>query len=257
MQEKKEKSVEMKSINYSMVLEYIGTAYAGWQRQTSKTNTIQGKLEAVLSKMTDSEVTVNGSGRTDAGVHAKAQVISTQFTSDLSCNKIKEYMNTYLPQDIRILSVKEADPRFHARLKTKGKEYLYRVSTGEFPSVFEKNYVYTFTEPLDIKAMEKAAKYLIGTHDFAAFTATKKSNKSTERTIEEIRIVKEKEEIHFYFKGDGFLYHMVRILMGTLLEIGTGSYKPEKIVEILHSKSREQAGPLVPAKGLTLLRVLY
>lgn len=243
--------------NLKMILQYEGTRYQGWQRQESTDNTIQGKLEAVLSKMCGKEVEICGSGRTDAGVHAKGQVANAHLETDMTAAQIADYLNRYLPEDIGVISVEEVGERFHSRLNAKGKKYCYRVINSEIPHVFLRRYASCYPEKLDVAAMKQAAGYLCGTHDFAAFTSAKRSKKSTVRTIEEIRIEKEEDILTFTFCGNGFLFHMVRILMGTLLEVGAGKRSAEEILEILKSKDRSKAGVLAPAKGLTLLEVKY
>lgn len=243
--------------NFKMLLEYEGTRYQGWQKQESTGNTIQGKLEALLSKMCGQKVEVQGSGRTDAGVHARGQVANAHMGTDMTAEEILAYMNRYLPQDIGVLSVEEVPDRFHSRLLAKEKIYCYQVINSSLPHIFDRRYAYAHPAPLDIEACRKAAALLVGTHDFAAFTSAKKGKKSTVRTIKEIRIEKEEDILRFYFRGDGFLFHMVRILTGTLLEVGEGKRKPEEMEEILASGRRELAGALAPAMGLTLLEVRY
>lgn len=243
--------------NFKMILQYEGTRYQGWQRQESSENTIQGKLEALLSKMCGQRVEVQGSGRTDAGVHAAGQVANAHLETEKSAQEILLYMNSYLPEDIAVIAVEEVNERFHSRLNAKGKTYLYRVINSDLPHVFERKFTYRVEEKLDVAAMKKAAELLCGTHDFAAFTSAKKSKKSTVRTIEEIRIEEQKDEIFFYFSGNGFLFHMVRILMGTLLEVGMGKREASEMPDILDSGKRERAGALVPSRGLTLLEVRY
>ncbi|MCH5274750.1 MAG: tRNA pseudouridine(38-40) synthase TruA [Lachnospiraceae bacterium] len=243
--------------NFKMILQYEGTRYQGWQRQESSENTIQGKLEALLSKMCGKKVEVQGSGRTDAGVHAAGQVANAHLETEKTAGEILKYMNTYLPEDIAVISVEEVEERFHSRLNAKGKVYCYRVINSDLPHVFERKYTYRVEEKLDIEAMKCAADLLCGTHDFAAFTSAKKSKKSTVRTIEEIRIEEKADEIFFYFSGNGFLFHMVRILMGTLLEVGMGKRKAAEMTEIMSSGKRDRAGALAPARGLTLLEVRY
>lgn len=243
--------------NFKMVLQYEGTRYQGWQRQETTENTIQGKLELLLSKMCGTKVELQGSGRTDAGVHAKGQVANVHLDTDMKAEEILAYMNRYLPEDIGVIAIEEVPERFHSRLNAKGKTYCYQVINSSLPHVFDRRYAYAFPDKLNITAMEKAAGYLCGTHDFAAFTSAKKGKKSTVRTIEEIRIEREDDLMRFTFIGNGFLFHMVRILMGTLLEVGAGRMKPEDVAEILASGKRELAGPLAPALGLTLLEVRY
>ena len=245
--------------NYKMILQYEGTRYQGWQRQDSTDNTIQGKLEAILTKMQGTFVKVDGSGRTDAGVHAKGQVASFQLETSKSEDEIMEYLNRYLPEDIAVIDLRKVPARFHARLNAQGKTYEYRVLNTEIPQVFERRYAYVFSQKLDIEAMEKAAQVMCGTHDFQAFTS-KKMKKSTIRNVEKISIKRSdeiKDELIFTFSGDGFLYHMVRIMMGTLLEVGTHKKNAEDIEEIIASRKREKAGFLVPGNGLTLLEVRY
>ncbi len=243
--------------NFKLILQYEGTRYQGWQRQESTGNTIQGKLEALLVKMTGAPVQVQGAGRTDAGVHALGQTANFHARTALSCEEILCYMNRYLPEDIAVISVEEAPARFHSRLNAAGKIYRYRVMNTEIPHIFDRRYVYEFPARLDIAAMRAAAGLLTGTHDFCAFTSAKKGKKSTVRTLYEIKIERLGDEVDLTYKGDGFLYHMVRILTGTLLAVGTGEKRPEDMTDILERGAREYAGELVPAKGLTLMEVCY
>ena len=243
--------------NFKVTLQYEGTRYQGWQKQESTDNTIQGKLEALLSKMAGTKVEIQGSGRTDAGVHAAGQVANFHLDTDQSPSQIMDYMNFYLPEDIAVISIEEVPERFHSRLNAKGKTYLYRVINSPVPHIFDRKYAWTVEEKLDVDAMRKAAAFLEGTHDYKAFTSLRKSKKSTVRTVERILIEEVEDEIRFTFNGDGFLYHMVRIMMGTLIEVGLHKKKPEEITGIFEKGLRENAGELVPAKGLTLLEVRY
>lgn len=243
--------------NYRIILQYEGTKYQGWQRQDSTNNTIQGKLEALLTKMCGEPVEIQGSGRTDAGVHAYGQVANFHGNTEYSTEEIMEYMNRYLPEDIGVIQVEKVHERFHSRLNVKGKIYRYRVMTGNVPHIFDRKYVYEHPESLDVEAMKEAASLLIGTHDFKSFTSTKRGKKSTVRTIEAIEIVEKGNEICFTYKGDGFLYHMVRIVTGTLIEVGEGKRSYTDITRILEAKEREEAGFLAPAKGLALMEVFY
>ena len=243
--------------NYRLIICYDGTKYGGWQRLGNTENTIQQKIETVLSRLLEQEVEIAASGRTDAGVHAAKQVCSFRAETELQCEELLKEIRRYLPQDIGALELTEAPPRFHARLNCTGKTYLYRIWTSEAPNVFERNYLYTYTKPLDIGKMKAAAELLCGEHDFAAFTNAKHMKKSTIRRIDSIEIEQTGEELRLYFTGNGFLYNMVRILTGTLLEIGAGERVSEEIPEILASRRREQAGFLVPAKGLILWDVQY
>ncbi|MGL5259025.1 MAG: tRNA pseudouridine(38-40) synthase TruA [Lachnospiraceae bacterium] len=242
---------------YKCIVQYEGTRYQGWQKQTSIDNTIQGKLESLLSKMCDTKIEVHGSGRTDSGVHALGQVISFSCDTKKEPEEILEYMNLYLPEDIAIISVEKMPSRFHARLHAKSKTYRYRVLNSKIPHIFDRRYTYQVPEYLKVEKMQEATTYLIGTHDFKSFTSNKRGKKSTVRTISSIDIKKEGQEIIFTFKGDGFLYHMIRILVGTLLEVGTGKRSPESMKDIIAKKNREASGALVPGKGLTLMEVRY
>lgn len=243
--------------NYKIILQYEGTKYQGWQKQDSTDNTIQGKLENILGKMTGEKIQVNGSGRTDAGVHALGQVANFKIDVDMSPNEIMNYMNQYLPEDIAVILCEEAADRFHARLNAVRKTYQYRVLCSDIPHVFSRRYVYQISDKINENSMRSAASLLLGIHDFKAFTSSKKGNKSTIRTIESIKIEQKDEEVVFTYIGDGFLYHMVRILTGTLLEVGSGLRKPEDVVKIIESGNRENAGFLAPAQGLTLVCVDY
>lgn len=243
--------------NFRIVLQYEGTRFQGWQRQDSTDNTIQGKLEAILCKMTEQKVQVDGSGRTDAGVHAYGQVANFHIETKKTPQEVMEYMNQFLPEDIRVVQIKEVSDRFHSRLNAVGKTYRYRIWNSKLPTVFERRYVYELEDKLDLEKMRQAATYLVGKHDFKAFTSNKRSKKSTVRTIDEIQIERQGNEVVLTYSGDGFLYHMVRILTGTLIEVGLGQRSADSMESLLQSGSREQAGMLVPAKGLALMEVRY
>ncbi len=243
--------------NIRVTLQYEGTRYQGWQRQTSTDNTIQGKLENLLTRMCREPIEIHGSGRTDAGVHAKGQVANFHTNSDMTTEEMLEYINRYLPEDIAVVALSEAAPRFHSRLNACGKHYEYRIINSAIPHVFHRKYALEVPEKLDVRAMERAAAYLCGEHDFKSFTSAKKGKKSTVRRIDEITITREGDVLTFSFKGSGFLHHMIRILMGTLLQVGKGERSPESIHDLIESRNRELAGPLVPAKGLTLVEVYF
>lgn len=235
---------------------YDGSRYKGWQRLPGTDNTIQQKLETTLSRILAEEVEVTGSGRTDAGTHAKGQVANVHCTSTMSCEEILMQLRRYLPEDIGIYSCRNVSPRFHARLNAKKKTYLYRLWNSSQPCVFDRKYVYQDVSALDIQAMRLAAAYFVGTHDFSAFCANKNMKKSTVRCIESFQILAVGNEIRFQVTGNGFLHHMVRIMVGTLLEVGTGTRSAESIAELFGAQ-RAQAGPLVPACGLCLMEVVY
>ena len=236
---------------------YEGTRYQGWQRQESSDNTIQGKLEQLISRMCKEKIEIQGSGRTDAGVHALGQVINFHTHSQMKTQDMMAYMNQYLPEDIAVVEIEEVPERFHSRLNAKGKRYSYRVWNSTVPNVFWRRYSHTVEAPLNVEDMKAAAVYLLGEQDFKSFTSAKKGKKSTVRCIESIDIAKTGDEIKITYTGDGFLYHMVRILTGTLIEIGTGKRDPGSVKDIINSKQRENAGYLVPAQGLCLECVEY
>lgn len=244
-------------MNYKAIVQYEGTRYRGWQVQGNTQNTIQGKLEELLSRMEGSTVEVHGSGRTDAGVHAAGQVISFRCGEGRSCGEILEYMNRYLPADIGVVSVEEAEPRFHARLWAVRKRYVYRIWNSALPDVFGRRFSVQVLEKLDVEAMREAAKHLCGRHDYRAFCSLKRYKKSTVRTVEEILVRRDGDRIEIGYIGDGFLYHMVRILTGTLVEVGLGLRRAESMGEIIESRDREKAGRLMPPEGLMLMGVDY
>ena len=244
--------------NFKIILQYEGTRYQGWQRQDSTGNTIQGKLETILGKMSGKGfVQVNGSGRTDSGVHALGQVANFKLETNMTPQEIMRYINRYLPDDIKVIEICEVPDRFHSRLNAKKKTYVYRIWNSAVPCVFERRYVYELEEKLDIGAMERTAALFVGKHDFRAFTSTKKSKKSTVRTIESITIERKGNELVLTYKGDGFLYHMVRILTGTLIEVGLHEREERSVLFLLEKGAREDSGTLVPAKGLCLVSVEY
>ncbi len=243
--------------NIRLLLQYEGTRYQGWQRQESSENTVQGKLEKLLSQMCGEKIELQGSGRTDAGVHARGQVANFHTSCDRSVEDMLRYINEYLPKDIAVREVSEVSPRFHSRLNATGKCYCYQVWNSAVPDVFLRRYALEYPEALDLEAMRVAASHLVGEHDFKAFTSAKKGKKSTVRRVYEINIGQNGDLLTFTFTGEGFLYHMVRILMGTLLEVGEGKRTPDSIPELIASGKREDAGPLVPALGLILMEVYY
>lgn len=243
--------------NFKLTLCYEGTRYRGWQKQGNTDKTVQGKLEAALSRLLGQEIEVAGCGRTDAGVHAREQVCSFRAETVMSCAELLAALRQALPEDIGALSLEEAPPRFHARLSCKGKIYVYRIWNSETPNIFERRFLWSVPEALDEEAMKKAAALLCGRHDFAAFCTHAPGRKSTVRELRRLEIRREGEELRLIFEGDGFLYNMVRILTGTLLEVGRGERRPEEMPAILASGDRAQAGPTAPAQGLTLWGASY
>jgi len=243
--------------NFRMTLSYDGTRYNGWQRQGNTPDTIQGRLEAVLSDLLAQPVEVAGSGRTDAGVHARMQTASFCAKTDLAAPELLRQLRARLPGDIGVLTLEEAAPRFHARLSCRGKTYVYRIWNSETPNVFERRYVYALPQPLDTAAMQRAAALLCGTRDYTSFCANRRMKKSAVRRIDTIDITRIGDEIRFTVSGNGFLYNMVRIIVGTLLEAGAHRMSAEDVKRALESKVRENAGPTVPGQGLRLEEVRY
>lgn len=243
--------------NLRLEICYDGTRYRGWQRLPGVDATIQGKLETVLSRILEEPVTVSGSGRTDAGAHAMGQVASFHCENKMPCGQILDLLRRYLPEDIGIYSCQEASPRFHARLSAREKTYVYRVWNSGEPCVFERRYVFRFLEPLDLERMKKACSLFLGCHDFTAFCANKHMKKSRVREIYAFDVEAEGPELRFTVRGNGFLYNMVRIMVGTVLEAGMGRRRVEEIPALLEGCSREKAGFTVPACGLCLMEVGY
>ena len=242
--------------NYRFEISYDGTRYYGWERQPGK-ETIQGKLEAVLSRMTETQAEIIGAGRTDAGVHARAMIANSHLETDLSVAEILAYMNRYLPDDISVNRVSIVSDRFHARYNAAGKLYTYTCYAGDSKPVFNRKYVTVLDSAPDIYAMKKATEYLTGEHDFKAFCSNPKMKKSTVRTVDTIDITRRKDYIYLDFHGDGFLQNMVRIITGTLLEVGFGRMEAEEMKDILEKKDRRLAGPTAPPQGLCLMKVDY
>lgn len=235
---------------------YDGSRYRGWQRLNGVDNTIQGKLEKALCGILGESVEIAGSGRTDAGAHAMGQVASFHCESDLPAGEILAQLRRYLPEDIGIYSCQEVHPRFHARLNAKTKTYCYRIWNSPEPCVFQRRYVTIVPEPLDIAAMKQAAGCFIGEHDFSAFCAAKGKKKSSVRKIYRLDIETTGDELRFMVTGNGFLHNMVRIMAGTLVEVGLGLRDAESIPK-LFGGLRADAGRLMSAQGLCLMEVTY
>lgn len=247
--------------NIKVTLRYDGSRYDGWQKQGNTKQTIQGKLEAVLEKMTGQAIEVHGSGRTDSGVHALAQTanfyLPETFKEQQDLAFVKEYLNRYLPEDIGVTEIEKAPPRFHSRLNARSKTYLYRIETAQKKDVFERKYCYGLGQPLDVPAMRRAAGMLLGTHDFMGYCSLKKGKKSTVRTLTKLSVETDGTKVLITFEGDGFLHHMARIIAGTLLEAGLHERTPESVTEPLHTKQRSTAGKTAPAEGLFLVKAGY
>ena len=244
-------------MNVKLTIQYDGTRYDGWQRQGNTDNTLQGRLEGVLSRMVGKPVEIQGAGRTDAGVHARGQVASVHLPEGYTPQEVQNYLNRYLPEDVAVVDVVEVGERFHARLSATGKEYRYHIRMGSIPDVFARKYQYRVEEPLDLAAMERAAGYLTGKHDFRSFCGNRRFKKSTVREVFHIGVEVCGSDLTLVYQGDGFLYNMVRILTGTLLEVGLGQRTPESMVDVLEARERTAAGKTAPAQGLVLQEVYY
>ena len=242
--------------NFKFIISYDGSRYFGWERQPGR-DTIQGKLEAVLTRMCGTDVQVIGAGRTDAGVHAKAMAANAYMDTEKTPDEVRDYMNRYLPDAIAVREVKEAAPRFHARYNALGKTYRYTCHTGPVKPVFDRKYVTLLDYDPDVEKMRQAAAYLLGENDFASFCGNPRMKKSTVRLVDHIAIERRKDRVVFTFHGTGFLQNMVRIMVGTLLEVGRGYWTPEQVRDILSAKDRKQAGPTAPPEGLCLMKVDY
>ena len=245
--------------NIRLLLQYDGGRYEGFAPAAKgpKGETIQGKLSEVLRKMTGEETEVICAERTLAGEHALEQVVNFHTDTKMKCWEIKHYLNRYLPRDIAVDRVDDMPERFHSMYGARTKTCLYRVAVGDVPCVFDRKYNYYCFDRLDIDEMRTAAASLIGRHDFRSFNDLKRTSKSTVREIFEIKISEAGQEIHFEITADGYLNHMVRIIVGTLLEIGAGDREAEEMAQILESGDRKNAGQTLPAQGLFLKKVTY
>ena len=235
---------------------YEGTRYKGWQRLQNGDQTVQAKLEQTLSRLLGEQIEVSASGRTDAGTHALGQVVNFRCESTMPCDEILRGLRQYLPEDIGVFCCKNVSQRFHSRLNAKTKTYRYRLWNGEAPCVFERKFVHIDRRIFDVNAMNEAAQAFAGTHDFAAFCGNKNMKKSTVRTIHSFTVETCGNEIYFTVTGNGFLQHMVRIMVGTLLEVGIGERSADDISK-LFGAARANAGAAVPACGLCLMEVTY
>lgn len=235
---------------------YDGTRYRGWQRLNGADNTIQGKIETALSRILGEPIEISGSGRTDAGVHARGQVANFHCESTMLSGEILAQLRKYLPEDIGIYSCKDCSERFHARLNAKEKTYRYRIWNSDAPCVFDRRFVTVMPERLDVEAMVRAATHLTGEHDFSAFCGNPKFKKSTVRFVRSLEIERVGYEIWITVTGNGFLHNMVRIMVGTLVEVGRGDRSSDSIPALFGGK-RAEAGFLVPPQGLCLQEVEY
>jgi tRNA pseudouridine38-40 synthase len=243
--------------NYRLVIQYDGGRYKGWQRLGGEENTIQGRIEQVLSALFDHRIEINGCGRTDAGVHAKMQVANFKAQGHFEDDEIKRYLNRYLPLDIVVLDVARVPLHFHARLNAREKTYLYRIWNEADANPFERRYSWHIPEKLDLVAMNRGAGYLTGTHDFTAFSNAKSKTKSMVRIISSIEIQRDGGIVSLRIRGSGFLHNMVRRMTGTLADVGLGVVQAESIPGILLSLQRNRAETLAPACGLFLEYISY
>jgi len=243
--------------NYKLTIQYDGARYKGWQRLGNGDQSIQGKIENVLTEMAGQKVEIIGCSRTDAGVHALHQVANFHINMDKEPSDIHAYLNKYLPNDISITRVEIVPDRFHARYNAKDKTYVYRIWNETYTNPFARKYSMHVAEELNLANMNKAAKHFIGKHDFTAFSNAKSKKKSMVREIHAIKIEKDAGFIQIRITGDGFLYNMVRKIVGTLLEVGLGKIKEDQIPFILEEKNRALTGMMAEANGLLLERVEF
>ncbi len=281
--------------NYRMTLAYDGSRYSGWQKQGNTENTIQERIETILAKLLNEKIELHGSGRTDAGVHALGQVANFKTNQARNLETLQNQLNQQLPADIRVLSLREAAPRFHARLNASRKHYRYQIDNHSVANIFERRYLARFSDrdyfyqlaakqnrlvssqtqnaandllttnthrlchiAYDLDAMRQAASILTGEHDFKSFCDNRHIKKSTVRNLEQVTITENENHIlTLDFYGDGFLYHMVRILTGTLLEVGIGTKSSEDMTHMINARNRETAGFTAPQQGLFLMEVEY
>ena len=242
--------------NIKLVIEYDGSGFNGWQKQPNKLN-IQGEIEAVIENITKEKIELIASGRTDAGVHAIGQVANFKTNSNIPIEKIPIAINSQVKNSIRIKSAEEVDERFHSRYNCKRKTYRYIIDNSKYGSSIFRNMTYHMPIKLNINEMQKAVKYFEGEHDFKAFKSSGTSSKSSVRTIYEAKVIKKNEYIILELTGNGFLYNMVRIIAGTLVDVGLEKLKAKDIPVILEKKDRQKAGKTLPPQGLFLVKVEY
>lgn len=242
--------------NIKLIIEYDGAKFGGWQKQPTKLN-IQGEIEKAIQEITGEEINLTASGRTDAGVHSLGQVANFKTNSNIAIEKFPMAINSKLKKSIVIKEAEEVEEDFHARYKCKGKKYRYIINNSTCGSAIYRGLEYHIPQKLDIDKTKKAIKYFEGKHDFKGFRASGTSSKDSVREIYKAEIIQEKERIYIELTGNGFMYNMVRIIAGTLVDVGLGKIKPEDISNIIESKNRTLAGKTLPAHGLYLVEVYY
>jgi tRNA pseudouridine38-40 synthase len=250
--------------NIKLTIEYDGTNYVGWQTQKSRipnlksqTKTIQETIEKALKKIFQKRIKLIGSGRTDAGVHAQGQVANFRIDSDINSEKLKQALNAILPSDIAITKIEEVGLGFHGRFSAQAKNYRDKILNRTLRSAFLRDKAYYVAYPLDLKLMRREAGCLLGRHNFQSFQAADKNERKPVKTIKRLKITKDKDLIYIDIEANGFLYNMVRNIVGTLIEIGRGKLPEGSLKRILLARNRKRAGPTAPAKGLCLLEVKY
>lgn len=242
--------------NIKLIIEYDGKSFNGWQKQPNKLN-IQGEIEKAIGEITGEEIDLIASGRTDAGVHSLGQTANFKTNSNIPIEKFPIAINSKLKKSIVIKSAEEVDERFHSRYSVKSKKYRYTINNSQYGSAIYRDMEYHFPFDLDVQKMQEAAQFFEGEHDFKAFKASGTSSKSSVRTIFKAEVIKNEDRIYIELTGNGFLYNMVRIISGTLVDVGTGKIKSEEIKDIIESKERIRAGKTLPARGLCLVEVNY
>lgn len=242
--------------NIKLTIEYDGKKFGGWQKQPNKLN-IQGEIEKAIEEITGEKIDLKASGRTDAGVHSLGQTANFKTNSKIEIEKIPIAINSKLKQSIRIIKAEEVEENFHARYSCKGKKYRYIINNSKYGSAIYRDLEYHMPIKLNVEAMQKGIKYFEGEHDFKGFKASGTSSKSSVRTIYNAKVIQEGERIIIELEGNGFLYNMVRIISGTMVDVGLGKIKPEEIPEIIESKERSRAGKTLPPQGLYLVEVYY
>ena len=242
--------------NIKLIIEYDGKGFNGWQKQPNKLN-IQGEIEKAIGEITGEGIELIASGRTDAGVHSLGHTANFKTNSNIQIDKIPFAINSKLKKSIRIKSAEEVEERFHSRYSVKSKKYRYTINNSLHGTAIYRDMEYHFPIKLDVEKMKEAAKYFEGEHDFKAFKASGTSSKSSVRKIYKAEVFENEDRVYIELTGNGFLYNMVRIISGTLVDVGVGKIKPEEIKNIIESKKRENAGKTLPANGLCLVEVIY